>query len=242
VADDSSPLPQEGERVITIGQTGSGKTTLNLQLLRLLPTSPTIIYDTKEEPKFETLENSRVVTRDRDIYDALADESVDYVIYRPHKNLLAEPELLDSLLDRHYEDFKGTACYIDELYSFHRNGRAGRGLVALYTRGRSRGITTIASSQQPKWISKFSMSEAQLFYLFHLNIRDHRKTVSDSSGMPELPNPPKYHFYVYRIGDEFARLCKPVKMEGLKKWGYTDNISVSALPERATEEIGHVWL
>jgi energy-coupling factor transporter ATP-binding protein EcfA2 len=242
-AGDTPPgfLPALGERVITIGQTGSGKTTLALKLLQRFPESPFIIYDTKEEPKFETLQNSVVVTKDNELYGALSDESIDYVIYRPSIYLLTDPELLDKLLERHYYDFPNTGAYIDELYQFHNNSQPGPGLVALYTRGRSRGITTIASTQRPKRISLFSLSEAQLFYIFRLNHADDRKAISKASGMPEMPNPPPHYFYVYRAGDETCRLCKPVKVDGLQSFAYTDSPPIDE-GAQATDEIGHVWL
>lgn len=237
-------LPRLGERAIVIGGTGSGKTTLNLHLLRHLTNSPVVIYDTKEEPKFETLPHHRVVYDDTDAADAVDDETVDYVIMRPAVETLADWRGLDELLLRHYYDYRGVDAYIDELLSFHTaSGHNGPGLTALYTRGRSRGITTLASTQRPAKVSQFSMSEAQHVFLFHLNKADDRKKVSMNTGMPELPNPPRHHFWHYRTDepDGNPTLIAPVPLPAGVDPGYTDPLPGETDPNPTTE-IGHVWL
>lgn len=245
-ADDDLPhwVPKPGERAVVIGQTGSGKTTLNLLLLQHLPNSPVIIYDSKEEPKFERLPASRLVYDVDDLADAVDDQGVDHIIFRPSVDLLPDWQAMDELLLRHYHDFRGVDCYIDELFTFHSsNGGYGKGLNALYTRGRSRGITTIASTQRPARISKFAMSEAQHVFLFHLNARKERQKVSDETGMEEMDNPPKYHFWHYRTDDPGAppQLFAPVSLPPEFDTGYTDPLPADA-PDNPTTEIGHVWL
>ena len=248
MADDADDLPfwlpHPGERAIVIGQTGSGKTTLNLTLLRWLPNSPVVVYDTKEEPKFELLPNHRLAYSPEEVDDAVDDQGVDYVIYRPAIDLLTDWRELDDLLTRHYHEYRGVDAYIDELFSFHGNaGTYGKGLNALYTRGRSRGITLIGSTQRPARISQFALSEAQHVYLFHLNKSRDRKKVSDDTGMEEMPNPPKFHFWHYRTDEPFAPpvLIEPVTLPAGAELGYTDPLPADAEAEPTTE-IGHVWI
>jgi energy-coupling factor transporter ATP-binding protein EcfA2 len=236
--------PAKGERALIVGQTGSGKTTFAAWLLERLPTAPCVIYDTKEENKFLTLPNCRVVHSFGDAVDATRDLSIDYVIFRPPVQSLAEPRLLDRYLMAHYEHLRGVDCYIDELYSFHIHGQAGPGLIAVYTRGRSRGITTVSSTQRPAWISKFSMSEANLVFVFWLQIQADRRNLADSTGVDELANPPRHHFWAYRTGAHAPppALVHPIEHAAALA-GYTDEPD----PEPDTEippsaHVGHLWL
>ncbi len=240
--DTAAWLPQPGERALSIGQTGSGKTSLNIFLMERLRTTPIIIYDTKEEPKFERMPRSIVTHNIAETSAAVDNETIDHIIFRPDISYVSDPTALDALLMHHYESYRGVDAYIDELYSFHRSGRAGPGLIGIYTRGRSRGITTISSSQQPRWISGFSISEAQLFYIFHLNREDDRKAVAKGTGMMEMPNPPPHHFWLFRAGSENPTLVKPILLDPRYDTGYTDaQQSVDTEPEPTTD-IGHVWL
>jgi hypothetical protein len=237
-------LPLPGERAIVLGQTGSGKTVLNMHLLQHLQTTPVIIYDTKEEPKFESLPHSRVVFDDRDLADAVDDPSLDYIIHRPHIDLLPDWRALDELLTRHYYDFRGVDAYIDELTQFHGTaGSYGKGLNALYARGRSRGITLLGSSQRPARISQLALSESQHVFQFHLSKRSDRKKVSDDTGAPLLDNPPPYHFWHFRTDDPDAvpSLIAPVPLLPGMDASYTDVSPADPEPE-PTADLGHVWI
>ena len=238
--------PAPGERAVIIGQTGSGKTTFARYLLERLETVPIVIYDTKEEPKFDALPASIIARDIRQVIKCIDMPDIDHVVFRPDVSLLNRPDELDKLLLFHYEHMRGVNAYIDELYTFHKSGQCGPGLVALYTRGRSRGITTIASTQRPRWVSGFALSEAQQFFVFHLNKKDDRRTVSDASGMPDYENPPKHHFLVYRPDENIVRLVKPVLVDPERGEEYTDTPTTAAdetaEEQKPTTDIGHVWL
>lgn len=247
MADDTDPpdwLPLPGERAIVIGQTGSGKTVLNLHLLQNLTTTPVIIYDTKEEPKFERLPHSRLVFDPDRLHEAVDDLTVDYIVFRPPIEMLPDWRALDDLLTLHYHEFRGVDAYIDELYQFHgASGSFGKGLNALYTRGRSRGITLIGSSQRPAKISSLCLSESQHVYVFHLNKKLDRKKVADDTGMEESPQPPRHHFWHFRTDQPGAApvLHSPVPLPVGFDPGYTDPIPADA-PPNPTAELGHLWL
>lgn len=234
-------IPRQGERALTVGQTGSGKTTFQIWLLQRTQNSPIVIYDTKDEPKFLDLPNHRVATTLREANDAVDDVETDYVVFRPPVDILADPSSLDALLRFHYEHWRGVDAYIDELYSFHTGGNAGPGLVALYTRGRSRGISTFSSTQRPAFISRFSMSEAQVFFVFRLNDLKDRKRISEASGMPLLENPPQHHFYIFRAGEDAARLVKPISVDGSKSYGYVDAPPASSDEQDENPVRSHLW-
>lgn len=222
----SSYLPEKGERALSIGQTGSGKTTFNRWLLERLPDSPTVVYDTKHDSKFDELPNNRVAHTMTQAHDAIDDLGVDFVIIRPPPIVTASPADLDRMLQYHEENWRGVDAYIDELYHFHKSAYAGPGLNGLYTRGRSRGITTIASTQRPAWISGFIFSETQLFYVFWLSTKKDRMKVGEFiPGFEQLEPPDKHHFYMYRQGVKTSPvLMPPVPVDDIDKLGYTDHL------------------
>lgn len=198
---------------------------MNDWLVKRLPESPTILYDTKHDPKFERLPNSRIVHDTAGVWEALDDLGIDYVIVRPPPIVNSDPRALDAILAFHEENWRGIDAYIDEMYHFNKNGQAGPGLNGLYTRGRSRGITTIASTQRPAWISKFVFSETQLFYVFFLAIREDLKRVADFiPGYDRLEMPRDHHFHLFRQGSREPPLLQPpVPVAKEDDLGYTDH-------------------
>lgn len=244
----SPMMPQPGERALIVGQTGSGKTVFNIWLMERIPTAPIIIYDTKIEPKFEALPRSRVVETIAQMADAYHDVTIDYIVVRPSLDLMTDPEALDKYLYYHYLHFHHSVAYIDEGVTFHNtNGRAYIGLIGLMTRGRSKGITTILSTQRPRGISRTLLSESQKFFIFRVQDKDDRKRLGDV--IPEfanMPLPPKHAFYFFESGEDAPQLFKPVKLDKRFDTGYVD---VSA-PEPGANELEtdgpkplpHIWI
>lgn len=214
-----SIIPKHGERALIIGQTGSGKTAFARFMVKRMP--GTIIYDTKVEPKFSTLTKVKVSTPEQAMKAFQEDEDLDFVIVQPPVSVTYEPKLLDELLQQHYEQCRNVTAYIDEVYQFHIAGKAGPGLLALLTRGRSRGITTVMSTQRPAWLSRFCLTESQRFYIFNLADRRDWKTIAEVvPHFDEMGKPPRYHFYYYDYDMDEPQLYKPVPLEGGE--GYTD--------------------
>lgn len=221
-----SIIPERGERALIVGQTGSGKTGFATWLLKRIPTAPIVIYDTKIEPKFEALGHSIVVPSVTAARGVIDQGEHDYIIVRPADDLLHDHEALDGMLYSHYMHLQGIDAYIDETYSFHSaGGRAGKGLIALLTRGRSKGITTIMSTQRPVHLSRFALTEAQRFYIFWLGHEDDHKTIAKIiPGFDKLKPPPEYYFYYYNNREKQIKLFKPVKLDEQVAAGYTDTI------------------
>lgn len=225
-APDGGLFPAKGERALSIGKTGSGKTMFNRWLLERLPDAPVIVYDTKHDRKFDDLPGGVVATSMEEAEAAIDHLGTDYVIIRPPPLVTANPGALDRILMHHEEFWRGMDAYIDEIYHFHSSGRAGPGLNGLYTRGRARGITTIASTQRPAWVSGFVFSETNLFYVFRLTRDKDKKNVNDFiPEFSELPTAPKFNFYAWREdGDAAPKLMKPVPIAEGEKSGYTDHV------------------
>lgn len=206
-------LPSEGEKLLIVGQNGSGKTGFASWVLERMPTSPTIIYDTKDEPKFAALKKSRIVTTWDEVIEAADDGESDFIVFRPPLADLNDPDQLDSYLLAHYEMFPQVPAYIDEAYSFHKNSREGPGLTALFTRGRSRGITTIISSQRPARISRFCITEAQRVAAFRLTDRKDRQRLADViPNFDRMEAPKPFHFHYFKAGDDHPILYPPVQL------------------------------
>ena len=216
-------IPATGERALIVGQTGSGKTLFAFWMIaNYLPDG--IIYDTKIEPKFASLPNSKIVTKWADVKKLWEKkEDTRFIVFRPSVRDTLDPEVLDNYLELHYQFFRHSLAYIDEVYQFHNNSRPGPGLLSLLTRGRSRGITTIMSTQRPTGLSRFAWSESQKFYIFKLQDMRDRKTVEAIiPNFSDLPIAPKYHAYYYDFDLEAPLLLSPVTLDGTVFAEYID--------------------
>lgn len=219
-----SIIPQKGEHALIVGQNGSGKTAFACWLLMRIPEAPIVIYDTKIEPKFTKLPNSKVITTMDEALKLKDDVTVDYIIVQPPVEFMREPKLLDDMLWYHFIHFQNCPAYVDEAYTFHVNGRAGQGLTALLTRGRSKGISTIISTQRPVLLSRFCITESKKVYIFRLSDRSDRKRLNDVvPDYADMEQPIKYGFYFFEVGMDNPVLFKPITLDKDFDTGYTDN-------------------
>lgn len=220
-------VPERGERAFICGQTGSGKTAFAVWLLGYMP--GTLIYDTKEERKFSALPKSvRVATMDearKALRENKGGEAVyDFVILRPSVAETLDSEMLDTMLQYHYENLRGIGAYIDEVFMFHNGGRVGPGLMSLLTRGRSRGITLTMSAQRPAWLSRFCLTESQRFYVFRLVDRADRQRLGEIiPGLSRDEQPEKYHFQYFDFDQDGPAYFLPVPLDNPESHGYIDD-------------------
>jgi energy-coupling factor transporter ATP-binding protein EcfA2 len=204
---------ESGKHGVIVGKTGSGK---SQQLLHLALSNeqPVIIFDTKLDDDFLFLARKNEISRVCHSYKELADElkrnDAEYLIVRPQEFELSNPQALDNYLHLIYTKANNKTVFLDEAYQFHTNGgRAGTGLTAIMTRGRSIGLSLIACTQRPVWVSKFLLTEASYFYIYELNNKADRKIVSESVEYDQ-EKPPRYHYYYHDFSMHNSELREPV--------------------------------
>lgn len=230
-------IPQRGERALIVGATGSGKSAFARYVLEHVETSPIIIYDTKIEDKFISLPGSIIVTGKSDLNEALDNESIDYIIYRPPIDIVNDPMALDELLMEHYNEYHETVAYIDEIFQFHKGSRHGPGLMSLLTRGRSRGISTIMSSQRPSFLSRFCVTESQHFYVFRLiDYKDKQRLGDVIPDFSERDDPEDFGFWYYNVKEKEPKLYRKIMLAPEKMPEYMSNVGEAQGEELKPED------
>lgn len=215
-------IPEIGNRALIVGQTGSGKTQFAVWMLPFLDHKFIIVYDSKVEDKFLTFDNVSLVDSVKAAHAEIKrikkaktpNDAQFFIVVRPDIDTSVDPELLDDMLLYHYQYMPNVACYIDETYTFHKGLNCGRGLMAILTRGRSKKITTIMSTQRPARLSRFCISESQKFYLFRLADKRDKKILSEIvPDFEKTKNPDRYYFYYYEYDLDDTVLFSPIKIE-----------------------------
>ncbi len=158
----SSPLAniKPTDRVILVGTTGSGKTYFAQHVLKRAPClvvmDPKGLINSKEWALEPWDKKQRHLNKGENVRVRIPpqthEDDWEYYFARIYEIARA----------RKYRPF---VVYIDELYGIGpANG--SRGLQALYTRGRELGISVWASTQRPKRIPIYALSEAETIILF----------------------------------------------------------------------------
>lgn len=208
-----------GQRGLLVGKTGSGKTANAIFHLQNAPVFPVIIFDTKIEDAFFSVpsgDDTMEICNDFKSFEKISrrpkKEMPDYILVRPETWETLDIDELDKYSQLVYHKFGKCFVYYDEMYNWHNNGKCGAGILGILTRGRSKGKTTLMSTQRPSWISRFCFTEADKFYVHHLNdIRDKKTLDTMIPEYSKSPNPPKFHFHHFEVGKhENALLSKPV--------------------------------
>lgn len=177
---DNLPIVAPGKRLIVSGMTGSGKSTLVCWLLNR-SRQHWIIFNPKWTDAYTNLPDSNTLKGFDDKKFMASVKKYKYTII----NFTADestPQFMDDVLDFIHHSFENVGVCLDELYTVHSNGQAGRGLISLLTRGRELKQTFIGATQRPKWISRFCYSEADYVSTMQLNLREDLKTLRDNTG------------------------------------------------------------
>jgi len=174
------PQIERGKRAILAGRTGSGKTTVANWLINR-SNYHWIIINPKWTSGYKELRDSKVIEGIdfKKIDKAILD--YQFVIINP-KGFENTPEILDNLVDYIHGTYENVGVLIDELYSLHKNGRAGAGMVGLLTRGRELGQSFLGLTQRPSWLSAFVFSESDYIGALSLTMKKDKLKMFENSG------------------------------------------------------------
>ena len=201
-----------GQRVLIAGRTGSGKSYFARWIARQM--SGGIILDPKSDVLWLSLPGVMVVNS-YTIPPELADpkSGIRWALLRPPPEDLDDAARhFDAVLVEVVNGWANLAVVVDELYSLHVAGRPGPGLVALLTRGRSRGLSAIMATQRPAWISRFCLSESDALAGFALNLSDDRRALFAITGKKQfLERLPPREFLWYIFSSDFLARCAPIE-------------------------------
>jgi ABC-type oligopeptide transport system ATPase subunit len=170
------PLPKKDSRTVIVGKTGCGKTTLAIRLLNLY--QRVFVLDSKGELR---LSNYTVC----DTLDKVERTKYNRIIYAPNARELLDKNTIDDFFSYVYNQ-RDCCIYIDELLSITQHQfDLTYHLKAILTRGRSRNIACIMSTQSPMRLPHYVLSQAEFYYVFQLRLPQDRRRIYEITGLSE---------------------------------------------------------
>lgn len=178
------PLIKPGQRALVAGRSGSGKSTLARWLLVRSPLR-WVILNPKHTKAYDSLPDSVTIKSldMRDVEKAIMRNR--FVVINPPSRE-ADKESLDSFIMNLHETLQSVGLCCDELYTLHKGGVAGDGLLAWLTRGRELKQSFLGLTQRPAWLSQFLFSESTYICGMSLNLAKDRKRMEEMTGKDEF--------------------------------------------------------
>ena len=206
------PSIPQGKRAILAGRTGSGKSTLACWMLENSP-GHWFILNPKHTRAYDKLPDSVVV---KSAYDFKRLEREiqrhRFVVVNP-KQSEATPDGMDYFAQWVHDEFREIGLCCDELYTMHRQGVAGEGLLSYLTRGRELGQSFFGQTQRPAWISQFLFSESDYIGEMSLNlVKDRKRMVEFIGHAAALEKLPPHWWLWYDVTADSLRKFKPVPL------------------------------
>lgn len=212
MAEVTHPVINPGKRAIVAGRTGSGKTTLAKWMLQVSP-GHWVILNPKNTRGYDTLPGLVKVDGIDIPKIKKSIEENRFTLVTPRATEL-DPEILDLFINWIITDYTHIGICIDELYSVHKNGKAGAGLIGLLTRGRELKQSFFGLTQRPAWLSKFLFSEADYIGGMSLNLEDDRKRMYEFTSKAQfLEKLPEMDWLWYDVGKDKLRSFNPVPID-----------------------------
>lgn len=197
-------FPGPTDRTFIVGRTGSGKTQCATWHLSHADfhAKPYVIIDYKLDKLIGNIDRAKLI----DVGDIPKDPGIYIVHPGPNDDLLVEAYLMSIW------ETENIGVYIDEGYMLDQRSS---GLRAIATQGRSKNIPLIVLSQQPVWISRFAISEADFHQVFSLSDTEHHKIIRRFVPVKsqELDDLKPYHSYLYDVKGKRLTPMSPVESE-----------------------------
>lgn len=206
------PLINPGDRATVAGRTGSGKSTMARWLLNRSP-GHWIILNPKHTKAYAALPDSVTLNgiNIKKLKKSLAENR--FTILNP-TSAQANAENMDGLVQYLHEEYENIGLGVDELYTLHKNGQPGDGLVGWLTRGRELKQSFMGLTQRPAWISKFLFSESDYVGGMSLVLADDRKRMREITGHDEfLEQLPPREWLWYDVANNHLRKFGAVPMK-----------------------------
>lgn len=187
---------KQSERVLIVGKTGSGKTYLAEKLTGSL--TRLIVLDPKGQLKGRFNLEEWGSSTEKAIKGG---EAVRVRAALPPGQSGAD--YWESILALAYHAGNIT-IYIDEIYGVVPPGsKPDVWLTAAYTRGREKNVAVWGASQRPVWVPLISLSEADWFFVFRLQLPEDRARMAgiiDETILKPIRDPHGF-FYYYNAWD-----------------------------------------
>jgi hypothetical protein len=183
-------LPRDDQRTVIFGRTGSGKTQYGAWLLSesAFDKRPTVIVDYKGDDLLNSSQYVEEIT-----LNTVPTKPGLYIVH-PKPD---EDDIVEAWLWKLWAK-ENIGLYIDEGYMVPDKGA----LRSILTQGRSKHIPAIILSQRPVWITRFAVSEADFYTVFHLNAVKDRKIVEEFLPHKALDKQlPAYHSKWYDVAN-----------------------------------------
>lgn len=209
------PIIKPGQRVLAAGRSGSGKSTLARWLLTRSPLKWVILNPKGTKAYDELPDTAKINSLDMGkIEKALKDRRVRYVIVNPNSSEI-KPDVMDDFILELHNSWTSVGLCCDELYTLHKNGVAGQGLIAWLTRGRELKQSFLGLTQRPAWISQFLFSESNFILGMSLNLQKDRNRMYEMTEKEEYRKKLKALDWLwYNTDTEDLNYFGPVPIDG----------------------------
>jgi hypothetical protein len=122
--------------------------------------------------KYDALLNGSDRVQQIGVHEKLPSKSGLYIV---HPVPDTDDDAVEDMLYRIWRN-ENIGVFFDEGYMIPQQSKAVR---ALLTQGRSKNIPVIMLSQRPAWITRFAMSEADFYMVFHLQHAGDKKRIAE---------------------------------------------------------------
>jgi len=165
------------DRGVLIGATGCGKTTLARFLIEDVNKPYSVVYDPKISESIGKWPHTFYYD-----FGQLQEAEERRLIYRPpveeEQDAYAQNRFFQWVYWREH-----TRLYVDEAYALLGGSNPSFYLQACLSRGRERGISTLIATQRPSRIPLITLSEAEHFYIFRLNLPQDQRRIEEITGI-----------------------------------------------------------